>query len=123
MFFVFHHLTWMVVAFDGYRRKSLWRVVFVAASNALASILVCRSRLGQTFLATFRSSCPSFKFICVLMCTNMPCRFPRVQVALESTPIGCAVSLPLQFALLVVNAAVVWHCIHRPAYRSKLRSL
>jgi hypothetical protein len=64
-------------------------------------------------LRTLRSS-HFYVRLCILL---------LAQVALESTPFGCTASLPLQFALLVVNAAVAWHCIHRPAYRSKLRSL
>jgi hypothetical protein len=54
--FSLSHLVWMTIAFDGYRRKSLWRVSSVCIANAASGILVS-FQFNRRFFSLIGSQC------------------------------------------------------------------
>ena len=41
MLFIFQHCSWMIIAFDGYRRNCKYRISFVFITHLIAEYVVC----------------------------------------------------------------------------------
>jgi len=93
LLFTFLHVVWMMLAFEGFHRKSYIRPLWVLVSHIGCSYIV--------------SSPPYFSLLLVNFLSNLPFLvFSQTMFNSSPVPYGCAANLLLNFGVLLIST--IW---------------